>query len=172
MSLNVISSSADLPALGPDVMAVIHENIGIVMTYAFSREALERFRSHHHGEWENLDYALSELPQKRANRACIELAVMLRALCEAQNLMSHLSEFANYGRLWDRTGEPKPLPLREVLNKIIHAKSIEWDFSTPDVPIIICQAPQAQVERYGWTKAEIRLDVLGTTCGIFAKKQS
>jgi hypothetical protein len=174
MSFGVVSSSADLPALGPDVMAVIHENIGIMMTYAFSREALKRFRSRHHGEWKSLDYAISDLPRKRANRACVELAVMLRALDDAQKISEWGRPDADsvvrgtFGKLYDKEGQSGPLSFREVFNKIIHAKSIEWDFSQPDIPVIVCEAPPQQVEGYGWTKAEIRIDTLGTACGIFA----
>jgi hypothetical protein len=159
------SDAADIPALGPDVIAVIHENIGIVMTYAFSREALKEFRSRHHGEWENLDYGISVLPRKRANRACIELALMLRSLDEALNIGQYEGDL---GRLYDKSGQSSPLPLREVLNKIIHAKSIEWDFTRPNIPVIVCEASKRQVERHGWTKAEIRIDTLGTVCGMFA----
>jgi hypothetical protein len=161
----VIYSRADQPALGTDVMAVIHEDVGIVMTYAFSRKALEDFRSRHHGEWEGLDHAIFELPEKRATRACIELAIMLRALDEAQNIRGLEGDFGN---LYDKKGKPNPLPFREVFNKIIHATSIKWDFSRADVPVIVCEASQREVDGHNWTKAEIRIDNLGTACGIFA----
>jgi hypothetical protein len=159
----IIDFRAPLPALGTDAAALIHENIGIVMTYAFSREPLKRFRSRYLGEWRFLDYAISELPQRRANRACIELAVMLRALDETQNLRSFRS--LEFGKLYDKTGASKPLLFRDACNKIIHAKSVEWNFSEPDVPIIVCEAPQEQIDRYNWTKAEIRIDSLGGACG-------
>jgi hypothetical protein len=67
------------------------------------------------------------------------------------------------------TSKPKRITLREALNKIIHAQDIEWNFSQPDVPLIVCTAPQQQIDRRGWTKAEIRIDTLGTACGLFAK---
>jgi hypothetical protein len=163
------SFSEILPALGRDAIIVIQENIGIVMTYAFSREALKEYRSRHQGDWENLDYVISELPQRRANRACIELAVMLRALDDVWDIDGGGATNWSWGTLYDKGGQPKPLSLREVLNKIIHAKDIGWDFSEPDMPVIVCTASQDDVRR-DWTKAEIRVAKLGTECGIFAKE--
>lgn len=163
---------ADLPALGPDATAIVRENIGIVMTYAFSKKALEGFRSRHHGDWGGLDHVVFELPERRANRACIELAVMLRALFEVASLEMLGGELfkASWGTVYDKAGASHPLPFREVLNKIIHAKSMKWDFSQPDIPVVLCEASQQQSDQYGWTKAEIRIDTLGTACGILAER--
>jgi hypothetical protein len=33
-----------------------------------------------------------------------------------------------YGKLYDKAGKPRKLPFREVLNKLIHANNIRWDF--------------------------------------------
>jgi hypothetical protein len=165
-----IISRAHLPALGSDVTAIIRENIGIMMTYAFSRKALEEYRSLHIGDWKRLEYAIFVLPEKRATRACIELAVMLRALDEVATLASLRGKLfeALWGKFYDNAGEPQPLQFREALNKIIHAKSIKWDFTRPDIPVVVCEASQEQADRYGWTKAEIQIDTLGTACGMLA----
>src|SRR5262249_47716371 len=69
---------ADLPALGPDATAIVRENIGIVMTYAFSKKALEGFRSRHHGDWGGLDHVVFELPERRGHPAFTPPAAMLQ----------------------------------------------------------------------------------------------
>jgi hypothetical protein len=81
------SSMAPLPALGTEVTTVILENFSIVMTYALSQEALVNFyNAHFKGNFEFLQRAFSETPQRKAIRALIELAIMYRALDDAQDI--------------------------------------------------------------------------------------
>jgi hypothetical protein len=42
--MDVAKSSAPLPALGTETTAIIHDNLGIVLTYAFSKQALEQYQ--------------------------------------------------------------------------------------------------------------------------------
>jgi hypothetical protein len=73
-----------LAALGDEAAVIIHDNLGIVLTYAFSKQALEEYRGWLTGQrWYHSDRILRELPEQRATRAIIELAVMFRALDDA-----------------------------------------------------------------------------------------
>jgi hypothetical protein len=71
-----------------------------------------------------------------------------------------------YGRLHRLDGTVEPLPLREVLNKIIHAKSFEWDFGNPREPLIICHA--AEADHLRWTRAEVFVNGFAAVCAALA----
>jgi hypothetical protein len=132
-----MTNDKPLPALGAETAGIIHDNLGIVLTYAFSQPGLYDYqgwlRAH---RWHVADRVLLELPRERATRAIIELAVMFRALDSVRKITKddyvvghpyvvyHPSKEI-YGKLYGLSGEPEPLPLREVPNKIIHANSIE-----------------------------------------------
>jgi hypothetical protein len=163
--------SSRLPTLGSDVTGLIHENVGIVTTFAFSKHALQEFRSRHLGEWKYLDHAIFELPRRRATRACVELALMLRALDDTQNITRHAAlSKGRFGTLYNTDGTSTPLPYREVFNKIIHAMTIDWDFNDPKEPLIVCYALPDQQARFKWTKATIHISMLATACGGLASK--
>ena len=157
-----------LPAMGHEVTAIIHTNMGIVATYAFSFQGLREFRSQRvHGEWKYLDHAIFELPRRRAVRACIELAVMLRALDDTQNLSPTFSSWT-FGTLHDKDDGSTLLKFRDVPNKIIHAESIDFDFTDPKDPMIVCHASSDQQKKFGWTKATIVIGMLAGACGGLA----
>jgi hypothetical protein len=129
--------------------------------------------------WHCSDRVLRELPEQRANRAIIELAVMFRALDDAREITNndyvvghpyvvyHPTGYV-YGKLYGLDEEPEPLPLREVPNKIIHAKSIEWDFNNPREPPIICHAAEADYPQFKWTRAEVFVKVFAAVCAALA----
>jgi len=173
-----------LPALGDETAGIIHDNLGIVLTYAFSKPALEEYRRWLTGQrWYHSDRILRELPEQRATRAIIELAVMFRALDDASEITKnewvvthpyvvyHPTPYV-YGKLYSLDGEPEPLPLREVPNKIIHANSIEWSFSGPNErrsfstvgePLIVCHAAGTD-SRFKWTRAEVFVKAFAGVC--------
>src|SRR5258708_21033781 len=132
-------SSPRLPALGVDTTAIIHENLVVLLTFAFSWSALKHYqgwlRSH---RWHHQDKDVFwELRQQRARRAIIELAVMFRALDKAKKIASHPyvtthPSQPSYGDLYGRDGTLNPLPLWDVPNTIIHAESIHWAFTDPN----------------------------------------
>jgi hypothetical protein len=94
---------------------------------------------------------------------------MLRALDGVQDLSILRDMFSDhFGMLHKKNGATEPLPWREVLNKIIHAKEIEWHVNKLDGPLIVCEALPQEVKTHGWTKAIIRIDTLGTACGLLA----
>jgi hypothetical protein len=142
---------------------IVHKNLAIVMTYAFSVRALQEFRDRLPGDWKHLDRAIFELPERRSRRACVELAVMLRALDDVQDITRFFQ--ADFGILVKEDGSSEPLPYREVFNKLIHAKRIDWTFDDPKDPYILCVAPADQTKKFGWTKAAIKVTVLAEACG-------
>jgi hypothetical protein len=174
------NSPAPLPALGIETTAIIHDNLGVVLTYAFSRQALDDYRGWLMAwRWYFSDHVLLELPEKRANRAIIELAVMFRALDDVREITKHPYVATHpyvvhhptgeaYGKLHGLEGEVEPLPLREIPNKVIHAKSIKWDFSNPREPLIICHAAEADYPKFRWTRAEVFVNGFAAVCAALA----
>jgi hypothetical protein len=53
------------------------------------------------------------------------------------------------------------LHFRDMTNKIMHSSAIEWKFSDPDQPIIICHSDNCE----HWIRAEIRISALAALCG-------
>jgi hypothetical protein len=160
---------APLPPLSYETTAIIIENTSIVVTFAFSRKALAglyndpRFFS---GRSRALERAFFDVPEKKARRAIIEVALMYRALDDASGLSRSLRVF-ELGIVFSRAGTAKPLTLREMANKIIHAQKIEWAFADPDDPRLICHAYQND-ERSDWERAEIRVRCIAQACSWLA----
>jgi hypothetical protein len=196
---HVMTNDEAWPALFHiEATAIIHENLGIVLTYAFSKPALDEYRGWlRENQWFVADRVLVELPRQRATRAIVELAVMFRALDDINEITKHDYVAGHpyvvdhptgyvYGRLVDDR-EPEPLPtrrtkkssvprassgnkalsLRDVSNKIIHAKRIEWSFDSPREPLIICHAAETDT-RSNWSRAEVFVKPFAAVCMALA----
>jgi hypothetical protein len=173
-------SSIPLPALGDETAAIIHDNLGIVLTYVFSKQALDEYRGWLVGKrWHVADRVLFEWPSQRATRAIIELAVMFRALDDVREITKHDYVVGHpyevyhptgyvYGRLYDVDGAITPLLLCDVPNKVIHAKSIDWNFNDLREPLIVCQAAEAEYARFKWTRAEVFVKAFAAVCAALA----
>jgi len=129
-----MTNDNSLPALGTETAGIIHDNLGILLTYAFSKPALDEYRGWLIGNrWHAADNVLFELPRQRATRAIIELAVMFRALDDAWEITKgdyvathpyvvyHDTGFI-YGRVIDE--QPKPLPFPDD-KEVTRRKGIE-----------------------------------------------
>jgi hypothetical protein len=175
-----MTNDNSLPALGTETAGIIHDNLGIVLTYAFSKPALDEYRGWLIGNrWHAADSVLFELPRQRATRAIIELAVMFRAL-DSVNEITKQDYVAThpyvvyhdtgyiYGKLYSLDGEPEPLQLRDVPNKVIHANIIDWDLSNSEEPLIICHAPEADYTQFKWTRAEVFVKPFAAVCAALA----
>jgi len=55
-----------------------------------------------------------------------------------------------------------------VPNKIIHAKGIDWNFSNPREPLVICHAAEAEHARFDWTRAEVFVKAFAAVCAALA----
>jgi hypothetical protein len=148
---------------------LIHEHFGTIMSFVYSRLPLEQLvQDKFTGEWKYLQKALLQGPRERAQRALIELGLYIRLIDDSTN--KELSEL----RYWDGTvfgdvvsldGSRKPLLVREVANKIIHAEEYKWGISAAADPTVVCVASQDQVARFKWISASIDLVALGSFCG-------
>ena len=144
---------------------LIHENISIVMTFAYSRKPLvkaidEKFL----GEWKYLKSFVFDRAAERAERACIELAMFLRMLDDVEKISDYQKatrNVQNCGKLIMKNGSEKKLPIREVANKIIHASNLEWNFEKSPDPVLICHTTDSEK----WLRAEIEILSVAAFCG-------
>ena len=144
---------------------LVHENLSVVMTFAFSRGPLERLvEEKFAGEWKYLRKFVFDIAEARAIKGCIELAVYLRALDDEEKMSAWLRENSgrSFGQVTGADGSTKPLALREVANKIIHAADFSWDFSTENKPFLIC-TPRGDNQR--WRQASIDIVAVAAFCG-------
>src|SRR5262245_37333286 len=133
---------------------LIHENLSILMSFAFSRRPLHHLlETKFLGNWKYLEKALIEMSDQRAQRACLELALLMRMLDDEEKFSARLSETKHqgFGRLVTAVDSAQQLGLRDVCNKIIHASSFAWDLSIEDNPILVCNSSEPQ----RWVRAEI-----------------
>jgi hypothetical protein len=134
------------------------------MTFAFSRKPLEEWASVTlEGEFKRFRETLFDIPQHRAERAALELALLLRYLDDESQISAHYREGSaiGFGYVEDLNGEVEDLSLREVTNKIIHSVSFEWDLSKPSRPLLICHPRDKQ----RWRKAYVDIAAVGAICG-------
>jgi hypothetical protein len=150
----------------------IHENLSIVMSFAYSHRPLtELIGNRSVGEWKYLRTAIFEIGEKKANRAITELAVLLRILDDEEKITSYDKDAGikwNCGRLMLENDKVKELSFRDVSNKIIHAKTFEWIFPANEDPKLICYArddDRLKDDRLKWIKAEVDLVALAYFCG-------
>lgn len=146
------------------ITKLIHENCGILMTFAFSRGSLERVRNEKFvGTWKYFDKMCFDFPEVRATRAALELAVHLRVLDDEQKLQHYLQQTSHnvFGTVQGANGRQGPLTFRDLTNKIVHSSRFDWDFAEPQNPKLVCHPSDAQK----WTKAEIGIVALVPFCG-------
>jgi hypothetical protein len=118
------------------------------------------------GRFKAVERAFFDVPQAKARRAIIEVELMYRALDDAQGLSPSLLEF-ELGTVFSRAGAAKPLHLREMANKIIHAQNLEWTFEEFDDPKLVCHAYEND-DRFDWSRAEIRVRCIAQACAWLA----
>jgi len=149
------------------VAKLVRENMSVLMTYAFSREPLRNLiEKGFLGDWKNLQDTVFSMAEQRAEKACLELAIFLRYLDDEEDLSKYVDDRTNFrfGRLVVREGAEEELKLRDVANKIIHAVSLDWDFSNAQRPMLVCHSR----EKEQWIRAEIDVVVLSAVCGNLA----
>jgi hypothetical protein len=147
---------------------LIHEKLSTVLTFAYSLAPVEKLlESRFKGEWKYLRKTIYDVGSENAVRSCIELATFLRLLDDEQNLSRYLQQnpgdrgLPNLGRVTKQDGTIEPLYLRDMTNKIIHAKDWRWDVSIPDQPRLICISDDPE----RWFTAEIDIEALAALCG-------
>jgi hypothetical protein len=142
---------------------LVHENFSVIMAFAFSRKPLERYMERFAGEWKYLRKALFDIAEEKAEKACLELALFLRLVDDEQDISGYYKQIGgrNFGRLILKNEQVQDLQLRDVCNKIIHAKGLSWEFSGEADPILICHSQDQE----RWVRAEVDLFALAGFCG-------
>jgi hypothetical protein len=142
---------------------LVHENLSILMCFAYSQPALERMVGEEFtGEWKYLNKALFQISQERAEKACFELALFLRTLDDEEGLTAYFKGkgVPVCGRLIMKDNSEEDLTFREMTNKVIHTSGLEWNLSKSP-PLLICHSRNAE----RWVRAEVDLVKLATFCG-------
>lgn len=143
---------------------LIHDNLSIVMTFTFSRKALETLRNTKFmGDWKYLDKALFSVSEQRAAKACIELASFLRLLDDQEGLSKYLKQTSGhgFGRIIRQDQPDEVIYMRDLTNKIMHASDFEWDFSDSESPKLVCISHKPE----RWVRAEVEIVALAALCG-------
>jgi hypothetical protein len=94
-----------------------------------------------------------------------ELALLFRTLDDHEDIDDG-SLGDTFGKLYLKNGKVMPLSIREVANKTIHAKTIEWIFDNPKNPILKTTAHDNTREK--WTHAEIDINTFCVGCALLA----
>ncbi len=156
-------SGPKLPPMMPRFSEVIHEKLSIILTYAFSYCPLDLMLNNFNGEWKYLRKTVAEVGTVKATQACIELAIAIRALDEQESIFSYDNQVGKikFGLVIKKDQSNEQLCLRELTNKILHAKDLNWDFSNSGNPKIICVPNNLD----GWIRAEIEVVAVAAYCG-------
>jgi hypothetical protein len=149
-----------------EIVRLIHETLGMVVTYALSGAARLELREKMSSVSKYVDQGLLHGPEERATRALIEFAVMLRTLDDDEGITKNPKLGGKrFGDIYHPKGKPTPISLREVTNKIIHSSRIEWDFFDKKGPKIVCIAHPREAVKHNWIRAVIHVNKLAMECG-------
>ncbi|TNE73672.1 hypothetical protein EP331_03960 [bacterium] len=148
---------------------LIHKNLSTVLQFVYSRnEFIELRQVNIVGNWPQLDEVLFNEPEKKANRAIVELALHLRILDDDQKLNDYINKTNSgiiFGTVIKKTRETEKLTLRDVSNKIIHCKKFDWDLTNQKDSKIICYSDNND-EKSNWVRADINITALAAFCGM------
>ena len=144
---------------------LIHEKLSTVLTFAYSWAALQDMLDNRFvGEWKYLRKTVDGIGPENAIRAFIELAAYLRLLDDSEHLSGYLATEGtekSFGRVRKNDGKEETLYLRDLTNKIVHAKDWKWDVSDRDRPKLICVSNDPD----RWLAAEIEIQAFAAFCG-------
>jgi hypothetical protein len=144
---------------------LVHENLSIVMCFAYSQKPLvEMTERRFLGEWKYLNKALFDLSALRAEKACFELALFLRMVDDEEKISHYhtaTQNVPNCGKIVMKDKSERPLPFREVSNKIIHSSRLEWEFFNSPEPMLICHTREDEK----WMRAEVDIIAVAGVCG-------
>ena len=166
MQVNLSAPLADMNRFTLPLTRLVHENLSIVMCFAYSRTPLaEMVERKFGGEGKYLNKALFEISEERAEKACIELALFLRMLDDEDDISAYLTatqNVPNCGTLFRKDGKEEVLTFREVANKVLHSSRLEWEFSTHPEPLLICHTRDEEK----WLRAEVDIVAVAGVCGM------
>jgi hypothetical protein len=150
--------AASLPALGVGVFSALRQSLATIVTYAYSRRDIS-------SRWSNSPFL--ETAQQQAERACIEMAALGRALVSAQPAPAMSKEYIEregtplewtpIGWIDKTSGERESLNAHDAFDKIIHAARFDWGFDDGGEPLLVCYCPDEERAQYKWIQASIRI---------------
>lgn len=144
---------------------LVHENLSIVMTFAYSQRPLASMLERRVLGYDKYqEKALFELSAARAEKACLELALFLRMVDDEEKISEYHAATKTRlpcGKLIMKDGTEKELTFRDASNKIIHCSRLEWDLAREPDPMLISYSREEEK----WLCAEIDLVVLSFMCG-------
>ena len=144
---------------------LVHENLSIVMTFAYSQQPLAlMLKRRVQGPDKYQEKALFELSAIRAEKACLELALFLRMVDDEEKITEYHSVTKTVlpcVKLVMRDGTEKELTFRDVSNKILHSSRLEWDLAREPDPMLISYSRDEEK----WARAEIDLVAISFMCG-------
>jgi hypothetical protein len=154
-------------ALSLPVSRLIRDNVSVLLTFAFSRTALEKLVAERfEGEFKAFREAAFDFSAQRAEKACLDLALLLRYLDDESGLSGEYAESGHpgFGYVQLPGAKTDVLKLRDVANKIIHASTLRWNFSKWDRPLLVCSPRDGQQ----WREAEVDVVSVAAACGSLA----
>jgi hypothetical protein len=113
----------------------VHERLAVVAMFAYSRAPLVTIRRERFdpvSRWRFLEKVIFDIPERSATHALIDLAGYFRALDDEEAITPMWMQTGGapiVGTLHLKDESTEPLTAREMSNKIIHAKRVEWDFA-------------------------------------------
>jgi hypothetical protein len=158
-------------SLSIPLTSLIHENLAIVMTFAYSQKSLhDALVSNVAGRVRNLEMTLFENSRTRAERAIIELAMYLRILDDRDGISKYLKLTKSnlyFGTLYKDDESTTNIESRDFMNKVIHAAGYDWIITDNEDPVLRCYAHKT--ESHKWSKADIDLFSVAFLCGQLAQ---
>jgi hypothetical protein len=141
----------------------IRERAALALAFAYSRRPIyEKIDAKFHGEWKHLHLAL-ELTEEKVRQAFIEMAAFLRLVDDEQKIGAGLRDMS-FGTVTDKKGNKRPLAMRDLTNKVMHARGYEWNFNDPADPKFVCLGSDEEQ----WIRADISMESLMAFCGQIA----
>jgi len=155
-----------MTAVSLPLSQLIHENLSVVLDFAFSRPAIADMLSRFDGDWKYLRRTALEISEARANKSVIELALFLRILDDHVERKISASFTDNHGKVFGHVSArgsqaASPLAIRDAANRIIHAAALSWDMSDHKRPMLTCSAQAGQ----NWERAQVDLVNVAAFCG-------
>ncbi len=143
-----------------EINRFIHENLSIVLTFAYSRPAIggalqRRFK----GDWKHLHTTIYEIGERRADRALLEMATQLRIIDDAEDFSSQFPHA--FGKVVQADGSETPLYFRDMTNKIMHGAMFKWQLRTESPYVVI---NSARPDR--WKIAHLEMEALMAFIGL------
>ncbi|MGC1890914.1 MAG: hypothetical protein WA709_33380 [Stellaceae bacterium] len=145
-------------------------NLPFVYSQApINRQLRERFKEF----WQHVEYFSYEVPCRNAIRACLEIAVLIRLIDDQHKIANFLErkQLRHFGLVYRTDETTTELTIRDLLNKIIHAKELSWDLSDERAPKLICTASDDQKSKFKWIRAEVYIEHLMIFCGLLTPEE-